>query len=105
VEVGLIRRIISALLVSAVFSAVVLAVDFGINPTQEGLSKAQTAAVALLTPAEFLTEQSAPGHSGVQIVVLAVWTLALYTVLAWVALSLGAWWRSRSKQVLENIRH
>jgi uncharacterized membrane protein len=77
VEEQQIRRIISALLISAAFSILLLSMDFSIDPRQGKLSKAQTLAVALLTPAEFLTEQGTPGHSGVQIVVLAVWALVL----------------------------
>jgi hypothetical protein len=85
----------TALLVSIVVNAVLLAIDVSINPRQVRLSGIQAVAAALLTPAEAFVERVAPGHSGTQIVAGIVSSLAFYAVVTWLVLSLCAWWCDR----------
>lgn len=89
------RRLPIALLISIALNVILFAVDFSIDPRQESLSRIQHLVVVLLTPAEALTTRLAPGHGGAQIFDLVISSFAIYTILAWVALSLPAWWRRR----------
>lgn len=84
------RRLILALLISIGL----LAVAFSIDPRREELSRNERWANALLMPAGKLTDALVPGHRGAQIVALVLFSVAFYTALSWVALSLPVWWRS-----------
>jgi hypothetical protein len=84
-----------AFLISVALNAFLLAISASTDPRQESLSRIEAIANALLTPAGQLTEWMAPGHGGAQIAVLFISSLACYTVVAWVALSLPVWWRNR----------
>jgi len=89
------RRLPIALLISITLNVALFAVDFSIDPRRESLSRIQHLVVVLLTPAEALSTRLAPGHGGSQIFDLVVSSFAIYTIAAWVALSLPAWWRRR----------
>ena len=89
------RRLILALLVSVGLNLLLLAVAFSVDPRREELSRSERWANALLMPAGKLTDALVPGHGGAQIVALVLFSVAFYTALSWVALSLPAWWRSR----------
>ena len=78
-------RVAVALLVSIALNGVLLAIA----------SSIASIANALLRPADALTECLAPGHGGAQVVVLFMCSVFVYTVVAWVALSLPVWWRHR----------
>ncbi len=84
-----------AFLISIVLNGVLLAIASSINPRQENLSRIASIANALLRPANALTDWLAPGHGGAQIAALFISSIVVYTVLAWVALSLPVWWRHR----------
>jgi len=90
------RRIPIALLISIVLNVILFAVDFSIDPRQEALSRIQHLVVVALTPAEALTTRLAPGHGGAQIVALVVFSVVVYAIVGWVALSVPAWWRRRT---------
>jgi hypothetical protein len=89
------QRIGVALLISFVLNGILLASVFSIAPSQDKLSTLETVASILLKPAEDLTEWIAPGHGGVQFLVLAISSVFLYAAISWVALSLIPWWQSR----------
>jgi hypothetical protein len=88
-------RITIAFLISIALNGVLLAIASSIDPRQENLSRIASIANALLKPPGALTEWLAPGHGGAQIVVLFMSSVAVYTVVAWVALSLPVWWQRR----------
>jgi hypothetical protein len=90
------RRLPIAFLISIALNVILFAVDSSIDPRQEELSRIQHLAVVLLTPAEALTARLAPGHGGAQIVALVVFSVVVFAIVSWVALSLVAWWRSRT---------
>jgi hypothetical protein len=89
------RRFPVAFLVSIALNVILFAVDFSIDPRQEKLSRIEHLVVVLLTPADALTTWLAPGHGGAQIFDLVLFSLAIYTIVSWVAISLPAWWRRR----------
>jgi hypothetical protein len=84
-----------AFLVSIALNAVILSIDFSIDPRQDKLSRIEDIVVGLLRPAEALTTRLAPGHSGAQILALVLFSVAFYALVAWVALGLPLWWRRR----------
>ena len=88
------RRLILALLISIGLNVFLLAVAFSIDPRREELSRNERWANALLMPAGKLTDALVPGHGGAQIVALVLFSVAFYTAVSWVALSLPVWWRS-----------
>jgi hypothetical protein len=88
-------RIAIAFLISIVLDGILLAIDFSIDPRQNKLSRVEGTVVALLRPGEALTNWLAPGHGGAQILALVVFSVVVYTIVAWVVLSLPVWWRSR----------
>jgi len=91
-----VRRLPIALLISIALNLVLFAVDFSIDPRQEPLPRIQHLVVVLLTPAEALTTRLAPGHGGAQIVALVLFSIVVFAIVSWVALSLAAWWRNRA---------
>jgi hypothetical protein len=91
-----IRHVVFAGFISIMLNGFLLAVASSIDPGQEKLSIVARTANVLLEPGEALTEQLAPGHSGAQIVVLFVSSILIYAFVAWIFLSLPAWWRSRA---------
>ena len=90
------RRLPIVLLISIALNLVLFALDFSIDPRQEALSRIQHLVVLLLTPAEALTTSLAPGHSGVQIVALVLFSVMVYCIVAWVLISLPVWWHNRA---------
>jgi hypothetical protein len=85
-----------AFLISIGLNAILFAVDFSIDPRRAELSRVQLWVVNLLSPAESLTMGFAPGHGGGQILALVKFSVLVYAVAAWLALSLPAWWRRRA---------
>jgi hypothetical protein len=92
---GSLRRLILALLISTGLNVLLLTVAFSIDPHREELSRNQSWANSLLMPAGKFTDALVAGHGGAQIVALVLFSVAFYTVVSWVALSLPAWWRRR----------
>jgi hypothetical protein len=92
---GHLHRLAPAFLISIALNGVLVAIASSIDPRQENRSRIASIANALLMPANALTERLAPGHGGVQIVLLFMFSIFVYTVVAWVALSLPVWWRNR----------
>lgn len=90
------RRLPIALLISIALNVALFAVDSSIGPRQESLSRLQHLVVVLLTPAEGLTTLFAPGHGGAQIVALVMFSVVVFAIVSWAALSLAAWWRIRT---------
>lgn len=90
------RRFVIAFLVSIVLNCVLVAIDFSIDPRQAKLSIIQNAVVGLLRPAEALTMRFAPGHGGMQILALVLFSVFVYALVVWVILSLPVWWRHRA---------
>ena len=88
-------RLAVAFLISLALNSVVLTVDFWIDPRQAELSTSQRFVIWLLRPAEMLTNRLTPGHGGLQILALAMFSVLIYTFGAWVALSVPVWWRRR----------
>jgi hypothetical protein len=93
---GHLYRLVVAFLISIGLNVVLFAVDFSIDPRQEELSQLQRCVVALLSPADTLTTSLVPGHGGTQILALVIFSVVVYTFVAWMALSLPAWWRNRA---------
>jgi hypothetical protein len=89
-------RIATALLISIALNGILLAIDFSIGAHEDKLSTIEDVVVELLRPAEALTMWLAPGHGGVQILALAVFSVFFYTVAAWIILSLPIWSRHRT---------
>jgi hypothetical protein len=85
-----------AFLISIGLNAILFAVDFSIDPRRAELSRIQRWVVGLLSPAESLTVGFVPGHGGAQIFGLFVFSVFVYAIAAWLALSLPAWWRRRA---------
>ena len=90
------RRLFFALLVSVAINIVLFAIDFSINPIQAKLSPTQQLVVRLLGPADTLTTRLVPGHGGSQILALIMFSIAIYSIVAWVFISLPVWWRNRA---------
>lgn len=88
-------RMAAAFLISIALNGLLLAIASSIDPRQQNLSRIASVANALLRPANALTEWLAPGHGGAQIAALFISSIVLYTVVAWVALSLPIWWQHR----------
>jgi len=95
-QFGQLRRIAISFLISVVLNGIAVTIDFYIDPRQAKLSAMQNAAVALLKPAEALTARFVSGHGGGQILALVVFSVLMYTLVAWVAISLPIWWRRRA---------
>ena len=85
-----------AFLISIALNLILFAVDFSIDPRRAELSRIQRAVVSLLSPAEILTVGFAPGHGGAQILAVVIFSVLVYAIVVWVALSLPAWWRRRA---------
>ena len=85
-----------AVLISIALNGIMLTIDFSIDPRQEKLSRIESIVVVLLKPAEGLTMWLAPGHGGAQILALVAFSVLVYSVVAWVVLSLPIWWRHRT---------
>ena len=85
-----------AFLISIGLNAILFAVDFSIDPRRVELSRFQRWVVTLLSPAESLAMGFAPGHGGVQILALVVFSVLVCAIAAWLALSLPVWWRGRA---------
>jgi hypothetical protein len=92
----LLRRLPLALLLSIALNVLLFAVDSSIDPRQEELSQIQLCVVSLLKPAVALVTWLAPGHGGVQIFYGVLFSVVVYTVVIWLALSLPVWWRRRA---------
>lgn len=92
---GQLLRIAIALVISVALNCVLLAVASATDPRQENLSRIESIADALLMPAGELTAWLAPGHTGTQVVVSIVISIAIYTAVAWVTISLPVWWQRR----------
>ena len=88
-------RLMKALLLSIGLNAILLAVAFRIDPRRAELSRIERWDNSLLSPAATLTAALVPGHGGAPIVSLALFSFVFYAGLAWVGLSLPAWWRTR----------
>lgn len=84
-----------AIVLSIAFNVVLLAVAFSIDPRKAELSRIERWSNFLLSPAATLTAALVPGHAGAQIGAMALFSFAVYAALAWVAISLPAWWRTR----------
>lgn len=93
---GSVRRIILAFLLSTGVSAVLLCIAFSIDPRQSNLSSAQHLAVALLKPADVVTDWIAPGHTGMQFVILSLSAIVFYALVSWVVFSVLRWPRRQS---------
>lgn len=93
---GHLYRLVMAFLISIVLNVILFAVDFSIDPRQAELSRIQRWVVSLLSPAEALAMGFGPGHGGAQILALVMFSVFIYAIAAWVALSLPAWWRRRA---------
>ena len=93
---GHLYRLLIAFLISACLNVTLFAVDFSIDPRRADLSRIQRWVVSLLSPAEVLTTGLVPGHGGAQILALIVFSVVLYTMVSWVALTLPAWWQRRA---------
>lgn len=90
------RRIGTSFLISVVLNVPLLVIDFSIDPRQSTLSTVEKTVLHLLTPAETLTMWLVPsGHGGGQILSMALFSVLLCAVLAWIVLSLPVWWRNR----------
>jgi hypothetical protein len=89
-------RIATSFAISVILNGFLLTIDFFIDPRQRNLSIVQKSVVALLRPAESLTESLTPGHGGGQILALVLFSVLLYTLLAWLVLSIPIWWRHRA---------
>jgi hypothetical protein len=89
-------RLAMALLISIGLNGAVVAVDFSIDPRRAELSRIQQWAVHLLSPAEALTMFFVPGHGGVQILALVVFSVLSCAIAAWMVLSLLAWRRYKA---------
>jgi hypothetical protein len=87
-------RIAIALVISVALNCVLFAAASS-YPRQENLSRIESIANALLMPAGELTAWLVPGHTGTQVVVSIVISIAIYTAVAWVTISLPAWWQRR----------
>ena len=92
---GYIGRLVIALLLSIGLNVLLLAVAFSIDPRRAELSRIERWSNFLLSPAATLTATLVPGHTGAQFVALTLFSFAFYAALAWVAISLPAWWRTR----------
>lgn len=93
---GQLYKLAMAFLISIGLNAILFAIDFSIDPRRGELSQIQRWAVGLLSPAESLTMGFAAGHGGEQILALVLFSVLVYAIAAWVALSLPAWWRRRA---------
>ena len=88
-----------AFLISIGLNAILFAVDFSIDPRRGELSGVQRWVVRLLSPAESLTwhlqwvTAFAVGYGRERILALVAFSVLVYAIAAWVALSLPAWWR------------
>lgn len=89
-------RIAISFLISVVLNGILVIIDFSIDPRQAKLSTIQNTVVGLLRPAEALTTRFVPGHGGVQILALVVFSVLAYALVAWAILSLPIWWRHRT---------
>jgi hypothetical protein len=92
---GHLYRLAIAFLISIGLNVILFAVDFSIDPRLPELSRIERWVVSLLSPAEALTIGFAPGHGGAQILALVIFSVVVYAIAAWVALSLPAWWQRR----------
>lgn len=92
---GYLGRLVMAFMLSIGFNAVLLAVAFSTDPRRAELSRIERWGNFLLGPAAALTAALVPGHGGAQIVALVLFSFAFYAALAWVAISLPTWWRTR----------
>lgn len=92
---GYVGRLVMALVLSIGLNGVLLAVAFSIDPRSAELSGIERWSNFLLSPAATLTATLVPGHTGAQIVALALFSFVFYAALAWVAISLPAWSRTR----------
>jgi phosphoglycerol transferase MdoB-like AlkP superfamily enzyme len=92
---GYVGRLVMALMLSIGLNVTLLAVAFSIDPRRAELSRIERWSNFLLSPAAALTATLVPGHTGTQIVALALFSFVFYAALAWVAISLPAWWRTR----------
>ena len=95
-NMGHLRRIAISFLISVLLNGILVSIDFSINPRQAHLSTPQNIAVMLLRPAEALMARFVPGHGGAQIVALVGFSIIIYALVAWLALSLPTWWRYRT---------
>jgi hypothetical protein len=93
---GQLYRLAMAFLISIALNVILFAVDFSIDPRRAELPRIQRWVVSLLSPAEALTMGFAPGHGGAQILALVIFSVFVYAIAAWVALSLPALWRRRA---------
>jgi hypothetical protein len=93
---GHLYRLATAFLISVGLNVILFAVDFSIDPRREELSAIQRWVVGLLSPAEALTTGLVPGHGGLQIVALIVFSVVVYAIVSWVVLTLPGWWRRRA---------
>jgi hypothetical protein len=89
-------RIATALFISTALNGILLAIDFSIGPQEAKLSTIEVVVVDLLRPADTLTTWLTPGHGGAQILALAVFSVLVYAVAAWIVLSLPVWRRRRT---------
>lgn len=90
------RRLSIAFVVSIALNIILFAIDFSIDPLQQELSRIQRLGVNLLRPADALTVWLMPGHTGAQIAALVIFSVAVYSIIAWVLISLPVWWRNRA---------
>lgn len=88
-------RIAIALAISVALNCLLLAMASSIDPKQENLSRIESIGNAVLIPASEVTTWLAPGHGGTQVVVLYLTSIAIYTAVAWVTISLPVWWQRR----------
>ncbi len=90
------RRVLTAFLISFVLNCILVALSFSIDPRRYPPSTFEKIVDVLDAPAGAMTDWLAPGHGGTQVAVGIVFSLAIYAVLTWVALSLPVWWRHRT---------
>ncbi len=90
------RRVVVALLVSIVLNCVLVAIDFSIDPRSPKLSTLQNVVVGLLRPAAALSVRFVPGHGGLQILALVLFSIVFYALIAWLIFSLPIWWKHRT---------
>jgi hypothetical protein len=90
------QRVAGAFVISIILNGALLAVSISTDPRQEHLSTIESIADALLEPPAQLTMELVPGHSGTQVFMMFLFSLLMYTAMAWVALSPPRGWRRRT---------
>jgi hypothetical protein len=95
-------RIRIALIISGILNGFLVAASLSINPRGQDPTPMADRIIGVLTaPSTAFSEWIAPpGHGGfhfvIALIAAIISSILFYAVLAWVVLSLPAWWRHRS---------